>query len=197
MPYITDTELEELNKLRSIYKRNGIWQSADAIETLEQDVDEPIKVCVMALALLGCEPLWSCCGFDYKGQPIHKSHQYGRCYFVLGNRLSVLGIYVKLLYSDIPNKGFWSLQSAGDKSIDLHADVSNVIKQWDTPDSIHYYETLSMHIQEFENFLMGLHESFLDEVTLTDTNATFKDSIRSWQYPPKKDGVIRKSDLLG
>ena len=43
MPYITETELEELNKFRIIYKRNGIWQSAEAIETLDQDVDEPIK----------------------------------------------------------------------------------------------------------------------------------------------------------
>src|SRR3990167_575278 len=73
------TDAEELTFLRSIYKRERILKSVKSITRLEDDIDEPLKTCVMALALLGCEPVWSCCGFDYAGQPIHKSHEHGRC----------------------------------------------------------------------------------------------------------------------
>jgi len=198
MPEITDEEKAEFDRLKHLYNREKIWASATASDRLQDDIDEPIKRCVMALALLGCEPQWSCCGFDYHGQPLHKSHQYGRCYFILGNRPNAVALFNALLASDMPFKSRWCLQSSvnGNYGVDLHADGQNIIEQWDTKDSIHDYETLAFCIQHLDMFLMELHESFLDEVTLIDTNVHYGNRVQSWQYPPKREWVIRKSDLL-
>ena len=44
---------------------------------------------------------------------------------------------------------------------------------------------------------MSLSDSFVDEVILHDSNIGHKNTLPWWQYIPKSDWVIRKSDLIG
>jgi hypothetical protein len=54
-----------------------VLASEETIQNLEDDIDKPMKLIVGAAALIGAKPQWSCCGFNYDGQPAHKDHVYG------------------------------------------------------------------------------------------------------------------------
>mgnify|MGYP001559825545 FL=1 len=201
MRIITWKEYEEFKQLRSIYKHDAIRQSALRIMYLEQDIDAPIKICVMALALLGCEPMWSCCGFDYAGQPLHKSHCYGTSGVALRDNPRTRWLTkqleeTRLEFQDYANA--WRVAYTnhyGDARCGLTSDThtGNV---WPHIDSIHYSEPAAIAIQILETFLLGLSESFQDCVTLRDTNDEFHKRFSWWQYPAKADWLIRKSDLV-
>ncbi len=188
MPEITDEELAEYFMLKRHYGQDAIQESLSQLVSLEDDIDLPIKKCVMAFALLGCEPVWSCCGFDYQGQPFHKSHQYGRTYFILENERA-LPICRQF------NLG-WRLYLEG-KHLDFHVDFQNVIPQWHRPDSPHFHEPAVVHIQALENYLLSKASEFSDEITLADTNGEYKYRYVYWQYPVLQPWTIHKSDLLG
>lgn len=191
MPILTDDEYNEYLLLKEKAKRLGVLDSLSHTTRLEDDIDEPIKRCVAALALLGCEPIWSCCGFDYLRQPLHKYHQYGRVFFVL-RRNDHSDTFVEAC----PNWQHPACIEGGEECIDFHIDVKNVIPQWDNTDCIHYYEPFVGHIQALEDFLYRFSDLFAEEVTLHDTNNLFKERFRLWQYPVMADWVIRKSDYV-
>jgi hypothetical protein len=47
-------------------------RSRDSVLSLEEDVDTPMKKIMVMLALLEVKTYFSCCGFNYNGQPVHK-----------------------------------------------------------------------------------------------------------------------------
>ena len=198
MPEITDEEMEELDRLRHWYKRQQVLESVRASDRLEDDIDAPIKKCVMALALLGSEPRWSCCGFDYENQPIHKDHIYGgvgftfryttRSHEIISRIISHDFVYVDNFKASFHNQD-------GVQSITIYASIERG-KMWTDLHSIHYGELGATTIGYLEDFLLSMSNEFSDEIVLRDTNAEARDKFPSWQYPPKRDWVIRKSDLL-
>lgn len=200
MRIITGKEYEEFKLLCQIYKRDSIRQSALSIRTLDEDIDAPIRMCVMALALLGCEPMWSCCGFDYAGQPLHKSHKYDRVGFALRDNFRVRWLTEQLEQTPLEFQDYangWKFDYAshyGNENCYLVSDIhtGNI---WPDRDSIHYSEPGTIAIQLLEKFLLRLSHEFQDCVTLRDTNAEFKQRFQWWQYPAKSDWVIHKSDL--
>jgi len=197
MPSITDEELLEFNRLKSLYKQSLIRESLDSIATLEQDIDEPIKRCVAALALLRCKPLWSCCGFDYESQPFHKTNMYGLAYVMLRDNRHTRHIANLLRKSTTLFKEQWQFRNHindGEKVITIYARIKR--DGWDDKDSIHFSELGATYIQYLEEFLMSLSGEFADEVVLTDTNGLYKKRFKSWQYPPKREWVIKKSDWV-
>lgn len=200
MPTITDAEHEEFESLRRHYRQESIQQSAAAL-TLEQDIDQPIKKCVMALALLGCEPVWSCCGFDYAGQPVHKKHQNEIVGIVLRDNERTRWLDGKLKtafssYEELPMR--WHMGPryiCGDSDYVLTSDLKRG-NTWPDPDCIHFSEPAAIAIQMLESVLISLSAEFLESMTLTDTNIEFHNRYEWWQYPTKAPWVIRKADLV-
>ena len=86
---ISDIEYSELQTLRSYCVREKNIASAKSMQKLENDIDMPMRTIVGMFALLGCKPLFSCCGFDYDSQPVHKTHEYGNAYVMLQNNSNV------------------------------------------------------------------------------------------------------------
>jgi len=195
---ITDEEYQEYQHLKGIHTRELIQKSLNGVTRLEDDVDVPIKRCVMAFALMGCQPVWSCCGFDYAGQAIHKSHQYGRCYFILGNNYKTSSLIHTILFDSqgLLGASYWEISNKSDSMVDLHCTFSNMIPQWDDKDSLHYSEQIVQHIQCLEKWLMGFSSLFQESAVIKDTNKAYKDVFQSWQYPVREDWVITKEDLL-
>ena len=194
---ITQSELEEYLALKSVYGQDAMRQSLNAVMHLEDDIDEPIKRCVAALALLGCEPAWSCCGFDYEGQPKHKRHQTGRVYFILGRFDNAVRLLQLLHDSQLQWRSHWEFQLRGKDAVDMHLDFGNTIEQWDNADCIHFSEQAVQIIKEMEGLLLSCAPSMAEEVTLKDTNEYYKEVFEFWQYSPKSDWVITKEWLLG
>lgn len=192
MHIISNTEYELFQSLKE--KADGIYNlsSAKKIKRLEDDIDEPIKRCVAMLALLQCEPKFSCCGFDYDGQPIHKSHQYGNPYITCHkNKFSE---HILKLVSE---NNMWKIKKRGSEIIleEIITD-KNGNPYWRSSSCIHFSEECVIAIACLERTLIQLKEYFSDSVSLFDTNVHNKRATKFWQYPPKESWTINKLDYI-
>ena len=190
MVSITEEEYAEYCSLKEQATRIKNLISLSKITKLEDDIDLPIKRCVAALALLGCGPLWSCCGFDYIGQPLHKSHQYGRIFFILTNN-TFSGELCELL----TKKTGWEY-NLHNGNLDLHIEPKNVVPQWDFRECPHYHEPFVVHIQHLEKWLFSMKDWFAEEITLKDSNGKIAEPYQYWQYPAMEDWVIRRKNYI-
>ena len=183
---ISKENYEEYQQLKEWYEKEEIKRSARETNRLEDDIDYPIRNCVAMLALLGCEPTFSCCGFDYEGQPIHKSHQYGEPYIRMKNNIYSVSASTNML-----KMGWWWNVVASEISLQWHA-PSN--PHWRSPKCIHFPEEMVGAIIYLESFLFSGKNNFRDVVVLSDTNKKYH---KYWQYPAKKeDWVIKKEDII-
>jgi hypothetical protein len=197
---ITPAEYAEFQHLRLLYKLESKLESVRQLRNLEQDIDAPIRSVVAMLALLGCEPIWSCCGFDYAEQPYHKSHQYGKSYIAMNDN-EAIRVLTPVILEAMPFQDkytIWTIkprQVYEDDGWVLFADLEggNV---WPETDSIHYSEPGTIAIGYLKKILFGLKDRFTDSVTLGDYNGIHKNRYPDWQYPPLRDWVINKADVL-
>ena len=194
---ITTEQYAEYEELKSRYRRELIWASAGGIGSLRDDIDEPIRECVMALALLGCEPMWSCCGFDYEGQPMHKQHEYGRVGFLLTDSEATWGMVERFKASGVPFKEKWRFEGRVNDGVLSAAMWAEFEREgsWQDKDCIHYSELGITYTRYLLEFLLSLRSEFQSRVVLRDTNVVYKERFPHWQYPPKADWVIEAGDI--
>lgn len=197
---ITEKEFQEYQLLKaSIHneKMQKIWNSVNSIKNLEDDVDKPIKNCVALLALLECQPVFSCCGYDYQGQPIHKSHQYNEPYIKLSRNVFSIKLIENFDYNS-PWK-FTTHSSISIGMIDLEL-IRKKTKWSNDIKSIHFSEGIADCIPWLENFLSNYakerYKIIPDQVVLTDGNHQWKKWFKYHEYPPKESWVIKKEDYL-
>ena len=194
---LTKEQALEYDLLRRNNRFEEIHASLSTITDLEHDIDEPIKNCVMALALLGCHPIWSCCGFDYKDQLLHKVHNLGQPYIMCEYSEKLMDILYKFYLKD---PGFAHVWNSGMLVIDNIRAINIVTNiqrggAWG-PSTIHFNELGATYIKHLEDYLISLKARFVDTTILVDTNALYKKRFPAWQYPPKKDWVITRQALM-
>ena len=173
------------------FMKYKIHKSLEETCNLEDDIDFPIRNSVAILALAGCSPMFSCCGFDYYGQPVHKAHQYGEPYIMMKGdeqtRTRMGTIYSRLPYG-------WKVQERRGLIFIELTSINN--PHWDNPEVIHYSENLVISINELEAALVSLlKDYFVEEVILEDTNKAHNKNLKYWQYPPKNPWVITIDSL--
>lgn len=189
---ITKDEYEEYKMLKSWAERQRVYQSAKDIKLLEEDIDAPIRKSVAMIALLRCTPTFSCCGFDYEGQPIHKSHQYREPYIKMKDDMmsTILNLNLGLLLS----RYGWRFRTYGPEVI-LEF-VSYMNPHWSDPKSIHTSEECVIGVANLEMVLAKQHKDFMDAAIIYDTNEKHRGILQFWRYPPKRLWEVRK-DYLG
>lgn len=207
MPVLISNEnYSEYRILQDNSIRQQKLDSVRGMRNLEYDIDLPMRKLVAMFALLGCEPLWSCCGFDYDGQPMHKTHEYGDTYIMFLDDWRIQSILKILL--------------TGKKIFDLRGDTSEwiICKQhnliylrsdfdyeysrdkypWSMKHCIHYPELSVSRIKQLEDLLyMYFRDEFVDSVILKDTNRSQKKYTSNWQYPSLEDWAIKKEYIMG
>lgn len=193
MKTLTDKQYEEYKNLKRWAKREKVWVSVNGIKSLEDDIDLPVKKCVAMMALLGLEPMFSCCGFDYHGQPYHKSHEYGQPYFMFHEN----GINKQWLVAG--GNGTVGMGWKIRKHVKGTLLMVNTVKgnpHWRKKDCIHFSEEVVLNISWLEKALLSLSNNFMDSIILADTNQNYKSAgVRYWQYPAKEPWVIKKELL--
>jgi len=194
---VDDNEYAEFLAIRTEQAIERRRKSEQSVTDLEDDIDEPIRSCVAKLALLGLEPRWSCCGFDYIGQPPHKSHQYGAAWVVLNYNQRCTWLFehaIDIRFNDYINGWRTNLYRHYDRNyVSLRSELTNG-NAWPDPDSTHYYESGSIAIAYLDEFLSSHQDEFFEIATVTDTNAEFMNLYPTWQYSPKLPWVIQASD---
>jgi len=163
-------------------ERKKIQSSLSKIRNLHDDIDAPIRKCVAMLALLECEPVFSCCGFDYDGQPYHKCHQYGDAYITMKNNSQTDAFF--------PNGarwGDWSIAKTPERTM-LRLFI-NANPHWRDETCIHFSEEIVIGISRLEYRLMQSYQITRDEIVLTDSLAEYP---KWWQYPRVEDWLVEK-----
>jgi hypothetical protein len=207
---ISDKDYKEYR----ILQHNSIFQqkldSVITLRNLKEDIDIPIRNLVATFALLGCEPRWSCCGFDYDGQPLHKTHEYGNTYIVLRDTIQSRKIIDGLLSNEAiklrENEELdyktdqWVIWTS-EHWIYLVSDFDYYHKTtnypWSKNSCIHYPELALIKINYLGWKLFKLFgNELLDVVTLSDTNKRQKENLVDWQYPILEDWIIHKEDIF-
>lgn len=204
---------ENYNEYR-ILQHNAVFQqkldSIRATKNLKDDIDTPIRKLVAMFALLGCEPIWSCCGFDYEGQPMHKTHEYGNLYIRLTLNDCTIRVINKLHSEKIIKQLLFNITEIacadwvvwGDANfVQLDCDFDYWISEqgypWSFSSCIHYYEYGVIKIYQMEEIVKRLFvDDFADEVTLKDSNKAQQTLIKNWQYPALEDWIITKEDII-
>lgn len=204
---VSENEYKELQGLRSHYKRENNLKSANSMKSLENDIDIPIKTIVGMFALMGCCPKFSCCGFDYAGQPIHKTHEYGNAYVMLDdnhNTKEVIDFLVgKKLVEDTFKKTSrwrsWKIEKDRQVFVALAFDwlESERDYPWTKTNCIHYAEKGVIGLNYLRKHLYRIRNAFLEEITLTDTNEQLHKNLAYWQYPALESWKINKEELMG
>ncbi|MHA2092277.1 MAG: hypothetical protein ACW98K_15620 [Candidatus Kariarchaeaceae archaeon] len=206
MKTITEDEYDEWQQLRQNALIQSKFDSVKQLKSLKEDIDVPVRKLVAMFALLGCEPLFSCCGFDYDGQPLHKTHEYGCVYFQLKDNYRTVQILHELVEAKIVYdhdeetskwqrwkiKDTWFLRSAFTREHD------KIDYPWVSDRTcIHYSEIAVLRIDLLEKTLLNGINRFADVVVLSDTNGVYKDEqkISHWQYPGLEPWIIRKDEI--
>lgn len=187
-----------MNISKTEYQEYLAWKQKKEIETslqetynLEDDIDFPIRNSVAILALAGCSTMFSCCGFDYHGQPSHKAHQYGEPYIMMRsdhNTETVLAtIQTRLAF------GWRIRKQQGLLFLEL---IQINSPHWDDSKVIHYSENMVIALNNLEKSLFqNLKDILQEEVIMEDTNKEHNRNLKYWQYPPKNPWVITLESL--
>lgn len=192
-----------------VLQHNAIHQmklnSVKSLTNLRDDIDIPMRKLVAMFALLDCEPIWSCCGFDYDGQPLHKTHEYGDVYIMFRNTWRIRSI-LKILFA-----GKWIDELRNDTTkwvgweknniIYLRSDFDNEHKKinypWSLNHCIHYPELAVLQIKNLQDLVfLYFGDEFAESAVLKDTNKTQKKYVSNWQYPVLEDWIVTKEEML-
>ncbi len=204
---VSDNEYTELQTLRSYCIREKNIESAKSMKMLENDIDLPIKTIVGMFALLGCQPLFSCCGFDYEGQPVHKTHEYGNAYINLrdnSNTKQVIDFFISIgffadTYKRTSQWRTWKIEQ--DKIVFVAQSFDWKDRKmgypWTKENCIHYSEKGVIGLHELRKKLYyAFKDHFLSQITLRDTNQNHNKNLAYWQYPASEPWEINKDELL-
>jgi hypothetical protein len=167
-------------------------------------IDTPLVRPVALLNLLGCQTLWCCCGFNYKGQPEDRSHSIGAVQICMLASPRVWEVAVKLLNSDDifgSGQALWTLtvEKRGFQepfaSLAFHFPKKHP-HPWMTEGSTHYHELPNLAIEYLVRGLYSLADEMAEEAVVQDTDAAIKDKVPHWDRPSREPWVIRKADFL-
>lgn len=190
-------------------QHNAIHQqkldSAKGMINLKNDIDVPMRKLVAMFALLDCSPLWSCCGFDYDGQPMHKTHEYGDTYIMFHDTprtkaiLKILsaGKWVDGFREDTSKWISWQNKNIIYLRSDFDYEHGKIGYPWSLNHCIHYPELSVLRIKELQDLLfLYFADEFMDIAVLRDTNRSQKWHVSNWQYPALEDWIITKEEML-
>jgi len=204
---ISDVDYSEYRILQHNLIHQQKLDSAKGMKKLENDIDVPMKKLIALFALLGCSPMWSCCGFDYDEQPIHKTHEYGAVFVAFKPTPKTANVLDTMLLKGAIVKQTndtwkWEVWQVEGNVIYLRSDFDYNHEKtqypWSMKSCIHYPELSLIMIDYLEKAILKIFppEEFADEVILSDTNGRYKKNMPNWQYPSLEDWIIKKSDYF-
>ena len=168
--------------------------------TVLDDIDAPILKCVKMFTLLGCKTVWSCCGFNYEGQPKWKSHTYN-CPYV---RMNADAKTFKLMYKIVDDLVFahtnqWYITLASKPQQKPQFGIGcnfNGTKDWTDKDCPHMHERCVSAIDLLEKKLLSFKDQFKEKVILRDSNTDMTKQLEYWQFKGKAPIEVLKSEFM-
>ena len=170
---------------------------------LQDHIDAPIQKSIVGLALLGFTPVFSCCGFKYKGQDetpdVPKKFHFAfppKPYIFLS--IFEMQPNLKALLVDIAFAARWKMAFVGagpSAFIDLYFEGGfDPRHPWGQEGCIHRNEPEVLALKGLEETIQNYSKYFKDTAIVRDGNAIYKTDkgIKHWQYDPSPDWVVTK-----
>jgi hypothetical protein len=196
---IPQEDYDRYKRLELLDRRTHVQAAQDAVLNLEDDIDQPLKNVVAMINLMGVQTIWSCCGFDYSGQPEHKFHEYGSVYIRMHFNEASYGLVYNLVKTGLSlpwNGAFYNCGGGTEAQLKAMFGHTDHLKPWDNVACPHYAEVASFAIFNLEHQILQFRSMMRDMVVMLDTNGMFQKQFENWQYSPKKSWTIIKSDVL-
>jgi len=199
---ISDNEYMEYQTVLGNIKHQKMLDSVRGLSSVREDIDVPMLNLVAMFALLECSPLWSCCGFDYDGQHIHKTHEYGGAYIAMRKNEKSLSVVDELIKNQAVffravETDKWTTWTDSFVYVKTDFDYFHAKSEypWSNKSCIHYPELAVIKILELERALFSMKDKFVDSAVLHDTNSKYKEVNYNWQYPGLEDWIVTTADL--
>ena len=177
------------------------WQkmvkSRDSVLSLEDDIDLPMKKVIAMLSLLDITTFFTCCGFNYNGQLMHKEHVYGNWQVLMLADTKCM-MLTKELVDSMKNPKFRPLieYKYFGTSLTWIYGINSEIRNWDKPECPHSSEISVIITDEIEKFLMDKLNDMKDISVVYDFNDYMLKRYSNWQYPAKLPWTVSKQKLL-
>lgn len=196
---ITREEYDRLKLFELGFRRKKVQASLDEVLNLEDDIDQPLRNSMVMLSLMGCTTVWSCCGFDYTGQSVHKFHEYGSVYIRIKFNEAAYNLGFNLIKAQLPlpwNVTFYNVGGGQEMQLKARFEHTDHLKMWDNVACPHYAEAAAFAIYNLERTLLKFRQHFLPTAVIHDTNGDFQHTFKNWQYSPKKSWTVTQNDVL-
>jgi hypothetical protein len=167
--------------------------------SLKDQIDEPLLKSVMAINLLGATTVWTCCGYDYPGQPEDKKHLYGtwQIHLLANDTAATVGVNI---IRNVPGIKMFAGHLTGIPVIHLTINFRDIglPECWqEYKNNQHAHEMGSMYSSNLERYLLNLKKDvFKEVVAIEDTNEKVKKIFKHWAHPISEAWVITREDLF-
>ena len=151
---------------------------------LKDHIDDPIKKTVVGLSLLGFKTHMSCCGFNYKGSQVKKSHMTGKAYVYLDTKQIFESPDLKEKLCDLSMRSAWKVDVLGNEYVDFYGPEWPKGEPWGAKDTVHFYEKPLLNISALNKAIKIWEPSFQDYAYIRDGNHKYKELTTYWQYEP-------------
>lgn len=156
------------------------------MDKLEDHIDEPIKKVVVGLALLGFHPVMSCCGFNYKGEKVAKTHLINKPYVYLDTKY--LEAFHDSLLMRLAFGSGWTIDfnPKGNRFVDFWSRTWNKGHPWEESKCPHQPEGCILAINSLEQCIEKSRSKFQEWFNIVDGNSIYINEfkLKHWQYAP-------------
>lgn len=167
-------------------------------ENLEDHIDAPIKKAVAGLALLGLNPVMSCCGFSYENESVPKTHlKKAYVYLSWSNDSIVPYEYFCALLMNLSRVSDWTISpmrgyKEGLMVFDFYGNTWTAGHPWEKKDAVHNYEVFVLAITALNGAIESFENKMVDSCLLEDGNKLYSEFSSFWKYKPTKPWRITK-----
>ncbi len=165
------------------------------MQNLKDHIDEPMLKVVAGLNLLGFTTVMSCCGFEYKGEKVKKSHL-PKPYVYLNSKEVMESHHLREILCDLALKSSWVFYDHR-VFIDFYAETWKDNHIWSKRESVHNYESYILSISALNKAILTRSSDFKDKARIWDGNNLYKEQVSvHWQYEPAEDWIVTKEEYL-
>jgi hypothetical protein len=132
----------------------------------------------------------SCCGFDYKGSQVKKSHLTGKPYLYLEAESLFASPKLKEILCDICLRSDWKFDNLRGGYVDFYSQEWPKGHPWSSKDEVHFYERAVLNIYNLNEALKVWKDSFREYAYIRDGNHKYKSLSTYWQYEPAETWFV-------
>lgn len=151
-------------------------------------IDRPIRDLVLNINRIGLKTVFSCCGFTYPDEEEPKSHSQD-AFIIIKDPHDGKAFYNFLEFTSYAFQCNWKVMRYHINQWVIRFEPAKEQKEYWSKPSLHDYELYSIAIYKLNESIKKM-ESYSDEFTIIDGNASYHEMGIHWQIKPKNPVTV-------